>query len=106
MTSIVHGTHIRVVLPAHLQALAQVGAEIRVHVAEPITRSAVLDSIEATYPMLRGTMRDHVTKKRRDFVRFYACEEDLSLESADAVLPAAVIEGREPLLVIGAMAGG
>lgn len=97
---------IRVVLPSHLQALAQVGAEIRVHVAEPVTRGTVLDSIEANYPMLRGTMRDHVTKKRRAFVRFFACEQDLSLESADTPLPSDVVNGREPLLVVGAMAGG
>lgn len=106
MSSVVHGALIRVALPAHLRALAQVGPEIRVHVVEPVTRGAVLDSLEANYPMLRGTMRDHVTKKRRDFVRFFACQEDLSLESADAVLPQAVIDGREPLLVVGAMAGG
>jgi sulfur-carrier protein len=93
-------------LPSPLQSLARVGSEITVHVAGAVTRGAVLDAIEAQYPMLRGTMRDHVTKKRRDFVRFFASERDLSLEPADELLPDSVADGREPLLVVGAMAGG
>lgn len=97
---------IRVVLPTHLRSLARVGAEISVPVGGAVTQRAVLDALEDAYPMLRGTMRDHVTRKRRAFVRFYACERDLSHESPDALLPALVAEGREPLLVVGAMAGG
>ena len=97
---------IRVVLPAHLQSLARVGSEIAVDVADVVTQRTVLDAIEAAHPALRGTMRDHVTKQRRAFVRFFACEEDLSLDSPDSPLPNAVAEGREPLLVVGAMAGG
>ena len=96
---------IRVVLPTHLRALARVGSEIGVAVDGVVTQRAVLDAVEAAYPMLRGTMRDHVTQKRRAFVRFYACERDLSLESPDALLPGSVFDGREPLLVVGAMAG-
>lgn len=97
---------IRVVLPTHLRSLARVGAEISVPVGGAVTQRAVLDALEDAYPMLRGTMRDHVSRKRRAFVRFYACERDLSHESPDALLPALVAEGREPLLVVGAMAGG
>jgi sulfur-carrier protein len=99
---------IRVVLPTHLRSLAQVGAEITVSVpgTGAVTQRAVLDAIEAQYPMLRGTMRDHVTQQRRAFVRFFADETDLSLASPDAPLPASVAAGREPLLVVGAMAGG
>ena len=97
---------IRVVLPSPLRTLASVGSEISVDVAGAITQRTVLDAVEARYPMLRGTMRDHVTKERRAFVRFFACETDLSLESPDTVLPDAVAEGREPLLVVGAIAGG
>lgn len=93
-------------LPSPLQSLARIGGEISVDVAGEVTQRTVLDAIEAQYPMLRGTMRDHVTKRRRAFVRFFACEEDLSLESPDAQLPTPVVDGREPLLVIGAMAGG
>jgi molybdopterin converting factor small subunit len=97
---------IRVVLPGHLRSLAQCdGREVRVEAAAP-TVAAVLDALEHSYPMLGGTIRDRRTGKRRDFVRFFACEEDLSLDPMDAPLPAAVAEGREPLLVIGAMAGG
>ncbi len=97
---------IRVVLPTHLRSLAQVGAEISVSVSGVVTQRAVLDAIEIAYPMLRGTMRDHVTQQRRPFVRFFADAQDLSLTSPDVVLPASVAEGREPLLVVGAMAGG
>ena len=95
---------IKVVLPAHLRQLARCGSEVSVD-AEP-TQRAVLDALEAAYPALRGTLRDAATGRRRPFVRFYACEEDLSHEPPDAPLPAAVAEGREPLLVVGAMAGG
>jgi len=97
---------IRVVLPAHLRKLAQVEREVSLEVATPITQRSVLDALEARYPMLRGTIRDHVTRKRRPFVRFFACEEDLSHEPASVVLPAAVASGAEPLVVLGAMAGG
>ena len=97
---------IRVVLPFHLRTLAQVGAEVQVEVAGPVTQRSVLDALEARYPVLCGTMRDHVTLKRRPFIRFFACEEDLSLESPDAPLPDAVATGKEPFLVIGAIAGG
>jgi molybdopterin synthase sulfur carrier subunit len=98
---------IRVVLPAHLRTLARVGGEpVEVEVAGPATQRSVLDALEARYPMLRGTIRDHVTLKRRPFVRFYACEQDLSHEPLDAPLPEAVAAGSEPYLVVGAMAGG
>ncbi|MBI3686935.1 MAG: MoaD/ThiS family protein [Actinobacteria bacterium] len=97
---------IRVRLPAHLTHLAQVRGEIRLDVVGPITQRLVLDALEARYPMLRGTIRDHQTGRRRPFVRFYACEEDLSNESPDAPLPDRVVTGEEPFLVIGAMAGG
>lgn len=97
---------IRVELPAHLRTLAGVKGEVALEVAGPITLRAVLDSLEAKYPMLKGTIRDHVTLKRRDFLRFFACQEDLSHESPDALLPEAVAAGKEPLLVIGAIAGG
>jgi molybdopterin converting factor small subunit len=97
-------TVIRVVLPAHLRQLARCEREVRVD-AEP-TQRGVLDALEQRYPALRGTMRDHDTGRRRAFVRFYACEEDLSHEAPDAPLPLAVAEGREPFLVVGAMAGG
>lgn len=97
---------IRVVLPSPLQSLAQVPREITVTVSGTATVRTVVDAIEARHPMLRGTIRDHVTKERRAFVRFFACQQDLSLESPDAPLPAAVADGREPLLVVGAMAGG
>ncbi len=99
---------IRVVLPTHLRSLAQVGTEIEISVpmAGGVTQRTVLDAIEAQYPMLRGTMRDHVTQQRRAFVRFFADGQDLSLASPDEALPVSVVEGREPLLVVGAMAGG
>jgi molybdopterin synthase sulfur carrier subunit len=97
---------IRVVLPYHLRALAQVGAEVAIEVAGPATQRSVFDALEARYPMLRGTIRDHVTLKRRPMLRFFACEEDLSHEPPDAPLPAAVAAGAEPLFVIGAIAGG
>lgn len=97
---------IRVELPAHLRTLAGVKGEVALEVAGPVTLRAVLDSLEAKYPMLEGTIREHVTLKRRDFLRFFACEEDLSHQSPDALLPDAVAAGREPLLVIGAIAGG
>ena len=97
---------IRVVLPAHLRTLARVNGELSLDVAGPVTQRAVLDALEARYPMLRGTIRDHVTHTRRPFVRFFACEQDLSHESPDAPLPGTVASGAEPLLIIGAMAGG
>jgi molybdopterin synthase sulfur carrier subunit len=97
---------IRVVLPQHLRTLAGVGSEVSVDVPGAVTLRSVLDALEASYPMLRGTMRDHVTQRRRPFLRFYACEEDLSHESPDTPLPREVIAGKEPLLVIGAIAGG
>jgi len=97
---------IRVVLPAHLRKLARVEGEVKLEVAGPVTQRSVLDALEAAYPVLEGTLRDHVTKKRRAFVRFFACQEDYSNEDPDAPLPAAVAEGTEPFLVIGAIAGG
>jgi molybdopterin synthase sulfur carrier subunit len=97
---------IRVVLPAHLRTLARVDGEVKVDVEGPVTQRSVLDAIEAGYPMLRGTIRDHVTQQRRAFLRFFACEQDLSHESPDAALPEAVAMGHEPFLVVGAMAGG
>jgi len=97
---------IRVVLPFHLRNLARVDGEVELEVASPITVRAVLDALEAKYPVLRGTIRDHATLKRRPFIRFFACKEDLSLESPETLLPEAVVNGAEPLLVIGAMAGG
>ncbi len=97
---------IRVVLPAHLRNLAQVTGEVCVEVPGPATQRAVLDALEARYPVLRGTIRDQHTAQRRAFVRFFACEQDLSHEAPDAPLPAAVAAGAEPLLVVGAMAGG
>ena len=97
---------IRVVLPVHLKTLARVEGEVQLPVESPATLSSVLDALEGRYPMLRGTIRDHVTLKRRAFVRFFACEEDLSHESPDALLPAAVATGAEPFLIVGAMAGG
>jgi sulfur-carrier protein len=97
---------IRVMLPAHLRTLARVGDEVTVEVESPATLGGVLDAIESRYPVLCGTIRDHVTLKRRPFVRFYACEEDLSHDPPDTPLPAAVVAGVEPFLVVGAMAGG
>jgi molybdopterin synthase sulfur carrier subunit len=97
---------IRVVLPAHLRTLAHVDGEVKLDVEGQVTQRSVLDALEASYPMLRGTIRDHVTQQRRAFVRFFACEQDLSHESPDALLPDAVAMGAEPLLIVGAMAGG
>ncbi|HLZ35664.1 MAG TPA: MoaD/ThiS family protein [Nitrospira sp.] len=97
---------IRVVLPAHLRTLARVNGEVTLDVEGPVTQRSVLDALEGRYPVLRGTIRDHVTLNRRAFVRFFACEEDLSHESPDALLPAAVATGAEPFLIVGAMAGG
>ena len=97
---------IRVVLPAHLRTLAHVDGEVKLHVDGQATQRSVLDALEACYPMLRGTIRDQVTQQRRPFVRFFACEEDLSHELPDAPLPDAVATGIEPFLVVGAMAGG
>jgi molybdopterin synthase sulfur carrier subunit len=97
---------IRVELPAHLRTLAGVKGEVTLDVAGQVTLRAVLDALEEKYPMLQGTIRDHVTLKRRAFLRFFACEEDLSHESPDALLPDAVASGKDPLLVIGAVAGG
>ena len=97
---------IRVVLPAHLRTLARVDGEVKLAVEGQVTQRSVLDALEARYPMLGGTIRDHVTKQRRPFVRFFACEEDLSHESPDAPLPEAVANGTEPFLVVGAIAGG
>jgi hypothetical protein len=97
---------IRVILPQHLRTLARTGAEVQLEVEGPVTQRSVLDALEARYPMLRGTIRDHVTQQRRAFLRFFACEEDLSHEPPDAPLPDAVASGKEPLLIIGAIAGG
>jgi molybdopterin converting factor small subunit len=97
---------IRVMLPAHLRTLAHVGTEVQLALEGQVTQRSVLDALEASYPMLRGTIRDHVTQQRRAFVRFFACEQDLSHEPPDAPLPDAVASGTEPFLVIGAIAGG
>ena len=97
---------IRVVLPHHLRTLAKVGDEVQVKVEQPVTLGRVLDAVEAQFPVLRGTIRDHGTLKRRPFVRFFACEQDLSHEPPDAPLPTAVAAGAEPFFVVGAMAGG
>ena len=97
---------IRVELPQHLRTLAGVGAEVTLEVAPPVTRATVLDALEARYPMLRGTIRDHVSRERRAFIRFFACGRDLSHEPADVPLPEPVGRGAEPLLVVGAIAGG
>lgn len=97
---------IRVTLPTHLRTLAHVSGPIELQVEAPVTQRAILDALEAAYPMLRGTIRDMATKERRPFVRFFACGEDLSHESVDAVVPAEVVAGKEPFRVIGAMAGG
>jgi sulfur-carrier protein len=97
---------IRVVLPAHLRTLARVGAEVQITVEGPVTQRSILDALETSYPMLRGTIRDHVTQERRPFLRFFACAEDYSHESPDAPLPGAVAAGAEPFLIVGAIAGG
>ena len=97
---------IRVYLPAHLRTLARVNGEVQLEVEGSVTQRSVLDALEATYPTLRGTIRDHVTQQRRAFVRFFACEQDLSHESPDALLPDAVVAGEEPFMIVGAIAGG
>ncbi len=97
---------IRVVLPAHLRSLAKVSGEVQLEVEGPATQKSVLDALESSYPMLQGTLRDQVTFARRPFVRFFACEQDLSHESADRALPDAVASGAEPFLIVGAIAGG
>jgi len=97
---------IRVILPAHLRTLARVDGEVKIAVPAPVTVAAVLDALEAAYPMLRGTIRDHSTLQRRAFLRFFACEQDLSHEPVDTPLPEPVVQGAEPFLVVGAMAGG
>lgn len=100
-------THaVRVALPYHLRNLAKIEGEVTLEVPAPVSVRTVLDALEARYPMLQGTIRDHDTRKRRPFLRFFACEEDLSLDSPDTPLPDAVAQGREPLLIIGAIAGG
>ena len=97
---------IRIVLPAHLRTIAKVSGEVQLDVPGPVTQRSVLDALEARYPALQGTIRDHVTQQRRAFVRFFACQEDLSHESPDTPLPGAVQSGAEPFLVVGAIAGG
>ncbi len=97
---------VRIVLPFHLRTLAQVGPEFELDVPPPVTQRAILDALEARYPMLRGTIRDYETRQRRAFLRFFACQEDLSHESPDAPLPDTVASGKEPFMVIGAIAGG
>jgi len=97
---------VRVVLPFHLRNLARVDGEVELEVAAPVTIGAVLDAVEAKFPMLRGTIRDHLTLKRRPFVRFFACKEDFSLESPETNLPDDVAVGKEPFLIVGAIAGG
>lgn len=97
---------IRVILPPHLRTLAHVGREMTIDIPGQVTVRSVLDALEATYPMLTGTIRDHVTQQRRPFLRFFACEEDLSHNSPDTPLPEAVVSGKEPLLILGAIAGG
>ncbi len=97
---------IRIILPQHLRTLAGVGSEFSIEVVTPVTLRAALDRLEECYPMLRGTIRDHDTQQRRPFLRFFACEQDLSNESPDALLPEDVASGKEPLLILGAIAGG
>ncbi len=97
---------IRVLLPPHLRTLARVGEEVQLQVEGPITLHSVLEALEAAYPVLRGTIRDHATLRRRPFVRFFACQQDISLEPPDALLPTPVATGAEPLLIVGALAGG
>jgi hypothetical protein len=97
---------IRVVMPAHLRTLAHVDREVNVEVDGPVTTRSILDALEAKYPMLRGTVREHVTLKRRPLVRFFACEEDISQDDPDMVLPEAIASGKEPFFIIGAIAGG
>jgi len=97
---------IRVILPQHLRTLARTGREVELHVDAPITQCAILDALEAAYPVLRGTVRDHGTLQRRAFIRFFACGQDWSHETPDAPLPEAIVRGDEPFMVVGAMAGG
>jgi len=97
---------IRIELPQHLRTLAHVGHEVQIEIQGPVTQRAILDELESRYPMLRGTIRDHDTQQRRAFLRFFACEEDLSNEPPDAPLPEAIASGKEPFLIIGAIAGG
>ena len=97
---------IRIVLPSHLRSLAQISSEVQLDVACPVTSQSILDALEARYPMLRGTIRDHVTRQRRPFLRFFACREDLSHEPSDALVPEAVASGVEPFCIVGAIAGG
>jgi len=97
---------ILVALPAHLRTLARVQGDVQLEVAAPVTQRSVLDALEARYPMLRGTIRDHVTLERRPFLRFFACEQDVTFDPPDAPLPEAVVSGREPFFIIGAIAGG
>jgi sulfur-carrier protein len=97
---------IRIILPQHLRTLAHVGSEVQIEVEEAATLRSVLDELERRYPMLRGTIRDHVTQQRRPFLRFFACEQDLSHDPADAPLPELVVSGAEPLIILGAIAGG
>lgn len=97
---------IRVVIPVHLRTLARTGKEVGVSVEEPVTQAAILDALEECYPMLRGTIRDQATHKRRAFIRFFACGQDLSHEPPDAPLPDTIVQGAEPFMVVGAMAGG
>jgi len=97
---------IRVIIPAPLRSLAQINSEIELTVKAPVTQCAILDALEARYPMLKGTLRDHVTGQRRPLIRFFACEEDISHNPPDAVLPEAIVSGKEPFLIIGAIAGG
>lgn len=101
-----NGRTIRVVLPQHLRTLARVDGEVAVEVVGAVTQRSVLDALEARYPMLRGTIREHGSQRRRPFLRFFACEEDLSFASSDAALPEAVVSGAEPLIILGAVAGG
>ena len=100
------GSEVCVMLPAHLRTLARVHGAVKLHIAGPVTQRSVLDALEACYPMLRGTIRDHATQQRRAFLRFFACEEDLSHEPPDDPLPRAVATGEEPFLIVGAVAGG
>lgn len=97
---------VRVILPQHLRTLARVSSEVTLDVSSLVTIDSVLDALESQYPMLRGTIRDHATKRRRPFIRFFACEQDISHEPPDTLLPEAVMTGAEPLLIVGAMAGG
>lgn len=97
---------IRVVLPHHLRNLARVGPEVEIEVDGAVTTASILDAVEARYPMLKGTIRDHVTKNRRPFLRFFVCQEDISLEPVDVVLPDAIANGEQPFMVVGAIAGG